>query len=125
MCREAAVFLAFLASFGVMLLAPQFLLSQPHLPALLFQTTLGVVLIFFPILMLDLRERNDCYLMGRKLQKVAFEGVVLFSLMGVVELFVPNPHPLPLVIALFVSLITYAFGKWLEAEYGKREKRNG
>jgi hypothetical protein len=125
MCRESTVFLVFLVSFGAILLAPQSLLSQPHLPALLFQTTLGVVLIFFPFLVLDFRERDDCYLMGRKLQKVAFEGVVLFSLMGVIELCIPNSHPLPLVIALFVSLITYAFGKWLETEYGKREKRNG
>ena len=92
MCREGLYFCAFLSLVGAFLLSPFALinLSSPSASGALFQVVFGLILIFFPFLMLDSRERRDCYLFGKKLRETAFEGVVLFSLLGLLEALIPN-----------------------------------
>jgi len=124
MCREGLYFCAFLSLVGAFLLSPFALinLSPPSASGALFQVVFGLTLIFFPFLMLDFRERKDCYLFGKKLRETAFEGVVLFSLLGLLEALIPNSRSFLVITGLGVSLSGYFFGKRLEAKSLRRRK---
>ena len=110
MCREGVIFLS------IMVLVGALLSLTAHLPENYFQLTLGLTLMSF-FLLLDSREMNNCFLMGRKIRKIAFGGIILYSFVGLVGLYILDYCPPFLAIALFVSFIAYGFGKWLEAKY--------
>ena len=119
MCREGLYFSRVLFLIGAFLISPFALakFSSPYALGIIFQVILGLILIFFPFLMLDFREKEECYLLAKKLQKLGFLGIIFFSLLELTEFFGLNSYYFPAIVGLGASLFSYAFGKWLGKKY--------